>query len=198
VFSYSRSQHFVYAQALAQSRFWNAEGGSIEKFMAYDMAHSVWTIDGAFGTTLDDNDISLSRPLTLSPYNNLMHSALTKFYRAATEMRGGYLDLFKGLCSNRSRCRRILCHVINGFDHLENTEVSTHRRSTALTVTGPRTGPSIRRIAPRHRSARRTVVVPSQQTGCYAKGRRARIRVGSVSALGVYFHVLVWSPIFWV
>jgi hypothetical protein len=139
VFSYSRTQHFVYAQALAQSRFWNAEGGSIERFMAYDMAHSVWTINGAFGTTPGDNDISLS-----SPYNNPMHSALTKFYRAATEMRGGYLDMFKGLCSNRSRCRRMLCHVINGFDHLENTEVSTHRRSIALTMKGPRTRPSVR------------------------------------------------------
>jgi hypothetical protein len=87
-FSYSRGvYHSVYAQALAQSRFWNAEGGSIERFIAFDMCQSVWAIDGAFGMS-EDRDIGLATPLTLSPFGNVIHAALTKFYRAATEQRG--------------------------------------------------------------------------------------------------------------
>jgi hypothetical protein len=72
---------------VAQSRFWNAEGGSIERFIAYDMGSTIWTIDGAFGTA-PDNDMCLSTPLTMSPFGNAMHAALTRFYRAAVDMRG--------------------------------------------------------------------------------------------------------------
>jgi hypothetical protein len=87
-FTYSRGEHFVYAQALAQSRFWNAEGGSIERFIAYDMRQSVWVIDGIFDSPLGTSDLSLSTPLTLSPAGHVIHAALTKFYRVATELRG--------------------------------------------------------------------------------------------------------------
>jgi hypothetical protein len=51
------------------------------------MRQSVWVIDGAFGAT-GDGDMSLSTPLAFSPFGNVIHAALTKFYRAATELRG--------------------------------------------------------------------------------------------------------------
>src|SRR5689334_17791580 len=66
-----------------------------------------------------------------------------------------------------------------------------HSARLHLTMAGTRTGWGISPSRPRYHSTSRTALVPSQQVGSHAKGGRARIRVGSVSAIRIHLYVLV-------
>jgi hypothetical protein len=59
--------------------------------------------------------------------NSPFHTAFSNFCRAALHKKGGYLDYLRAVSSNPSRMRRVLCHVINGFDELEHNEVGPFR-----------------------------------------------------------------------
>src|ERR1700742_4302545 len=48
-------------------------------------------------------------------------ASLDTFITEAVEMDGGYMDYFRALWSNRSRCRRTMCHVVKGFYILERS-----------------------------------------------------------------------------
>jgi hypothetical protein len=53
-------------------------------------------------------------------------NTINRFTDGSVHMVGGYVDLYRSLCSNRCRLRRNLCHVVFALEEHQTRDVSSH------------------------------------------------------------------------
>jgi hypothetical protein len=100
------------------SALWNS--GSFIERLKDEMAKE-WLVGDPIATEALGTLIFSSNEVAESSQHPALQiaSSLDTFLVEAVEMDGGYVDYYRAMWSNRSRNRRTMCRVINGFHILE-------------------------------------------------------------------------------
>ena len=107
----------IYIRALLQSMFFhdNASfnGKNTAEFLRYDIASTVWPSSYIINSSQDQN----SQPTGSDSHNiSQAKDILDNFLTRAGQT---YLHLFRTVCLNRCRYRRVLCHSVIDFDNMQ-------------------------------------------------------------------------------
>ncbi|KAF1814453.1 Mak10-domain-containing protein [Eremomyces bilateralis CBS 781.70] len=104
-----------FSRACLSSRLF--ENGNFESMLRQDLTNWVFPL----GDALNPVDSSSSSPARYddAPYRIKVSQCISQFTLAATAESMGYLDMFRALCQNRCRLRRLLPHVLRDLDALE-------------------------------------------------------------------------------
>ncbi|TID20099.1 Mak10-domain-containing protein [Venturia nashicola] len=120
-FSSRKPEPLAYARACLSSIIFGCdEEGFIDIFWR-DLQEIVLPVDPITARTNRGYDAPMNSQTTADPRFE-MANTVNQFAKSAVPRRGGYVDLFRALCSNRCRLRRTLCHVVTGLDEVQEND----------------------------------------------------------------------------
>ncbi|QDS76903.1 hypothetical protein FKW77_004092 [Venturia effusa] len=120
-FSSRKPEPLSYARACLSSTVFGCDEEGFTDILLKDLQEIVFTIDPIMARTNWGYDAPLNLQTPADPRYEMAHT-INLFTKSVVRKPGGYVDLFRALCSNRCRLRRSLCHVITAFEELQVSE----------------------------------------------------------------------------
>ncbi|KAE9989850.1 hypothetical protein EG327_002191 [Venturia inaequalis] len=120
-FSSRKPEPLAYARACLSSTIFGCDEEGFIDILWRDLQEIVLPADPIMEPTNLGYDPPMNPQITADPRFE-MANTINRFAKSAVSRRGGYVDLFRALCSNRCRLRRSLCHVVTAFEELQVSE----------------------------------------------------------------------------